>query len=165
MAGFDYHGEATRIVNILTNANTTTASPYLSQDLSTTVQVIEVNDPEKIALKWRDLPAIYVRITDAQEEFESLGFTGVAGSKKRKTPTFELFGLYAKEGRSQATSSMLEHVYDMARNVEAVFQSEARLSNAALWVNPARTDFGDVIVNGEAIKGFRIDLVGTYLFR
>lgn len=171
--GFDYQAEAVRIKDILDGKNaTTTVSPYLSQDLSTTVKNVYVDDPERTSVLKHKLPAIYIRARLSEEEFHGIGATGTqaARSRKEKTVTWEIFGLYLKDGFRKSNISHLAAIHDFARNVEAVFQDDPRLTGTStsatcLWVNPKRTDFGDVIIDGNIVKGFRIDLEGQYLFK
>jgi len=170
--GFDYSGEATRIKEIVLSYNTDTAAPYLSQDLTTKVKDVVVDDPERIAIYKNRTPILFIRARLAEEDFSSIGNLGPTGqnSKKEKMVTWELFGLYMKDGFRQSNDSHLNSIQDFARNLEAVFQKDPRLTGTStsatcLWVNPKRTDFGDVIVDGNYIKGFRMDLEGVYRFR
>jgi len=124
--GFDYHAEAERIRDILRTKNTTTAFPWLSQDLSTTVQEIKVDDPERTGIQTRNLPAIFIRPRLAEEEFHAVGSALPAAlrSKKEKRATWELFGMYPKEGFHQDNESFLHNIHDFARNTEAIFHAD-----------------------------------------
>lgn len=170
--GFDYHAEATRIQTIFQNQNTSTAFPWLSQDLSTTVQTIKIDDPESTSIQTRNLPAIFIRARIAGEEFHAMGSSlpRALRARKEKLMTWEIFGIISKGGWRESNESFLESIHDFARNTEAIFQADPRLTGATesskcLWVNPRRTDFGDVIVDGDILKGFRIDLEALYLFK
>lgn len=172
MPGFDYHAEAERIEAILEAANTTTAEAYLSLDLPKVVSKIMVDDPERTSFMWKDLPAIFIRARTAEQSFEDIGMAGVAAarSKSQKTVVWEIFGIIDKDGARKSNEEFLESVHDFARNTEAVFTNNMRLTGVSgsatvLWVYPKRTDFGDVVVNGAMLKGFRLDLEGNYRFK
>lgn len=167
MAGFDYQTNVAAVKNALEDYNTTTSTPSLKTDMSTTVQTIEVNDPDKVGIQLRNLPALYIRIRDASEGAAAFGPTGPGSNKVRKYKEvrYEIFGLYKKEGMRETTEDHLQHIYKLAQNTEAIFQAEYQLSGTALWCHPERTDFGDALIDGDIVKGFRLDLRARYLFR
>lgn len=163
---FDYESRAAAIISVFTAANTQTSDPFLSEDLSTTVQTIIMDDPEAIGIRWNDLPALFLRVRDSENEFGTMGNESAAGRGRHfKTVRWELFGLYKRDGRAQKSSSLLTLVYDFARNCEAVIMNNPKMGGTALWAIARRTDFGDVLVNGDAIKGFRVDLEARYFYR
>jgi hypothetical protein len=165
-SGLDYADKGASLLAVFTDANTTSAAVYLSEDLSTTVQTIVLDDVEALGIRWTDIPGLFIRAKDSELELAAMG-DAVASSRGRhyRTVNWEIFGLYKREGRSQNSSGLLGLVYDFARNVETVLSNNTTLGNSALWARARRTDFGDVIVNGDAVKGFRVDVEARYFVR
>ena len=163
---FDYETNVAAIQNVLLAHNTTTASPDLSSGLTTRVRNVLVDDPEITAIQWDDLPAIYVRVISADEEAASLGPTGPTGVRKTKNATYELVGMYIRDGASGLGRTHLTEVYRLAENLEGVFQAESNLSSTALWCHPASTNFGAFgLGEGSRVKGFVTTLRARYHFR
>ena len=165
---FDYEANVTAVRNALRTQNTTTANPDLSSGLTTRVQTIEIDDPEVSGIQWRDLPAVYVRVSSADEDMASLGAPGplTTNVQKLKNVTYEISGLYHKEGAAQLTRDTMTELYRLAENIEGVFQREYRLSNTAMWCNPKASQFGQgVLGDGTRIKGVLVTLDARYIFR
>lgn len=163
---FDYESNVTAMQTVLRNANTTTASPDLSSGLTTRIRNITINDPEVIAVQWDDLPAIYLRIQNSDETFATLGNTGPTANTKFKEATYEVIGMYIRDGAHTAHSTMLLEVYRLAENLEGVFQANLTLSGTALWCNPIDTNFGAFqLGEGVRVKGFVTTVKAKYLFR
>ena len=165
---FDYEANITAVRNALRTQNTTTANPDLSSGLTTRVQTVEIDDPEVSGVQWRDLPAVYVRLGSASEEAAGLGPSGplTTNVRKFKEVTYEVSGLYHKEGAAQATRDVMTEVYRLAENIEGVFQREYQLSGTALWCHPEASQFGQgVLGDGSRIKGVLVTLRAKYLFR
>ena len=163
---FDYEANAGSVRNVLNAHNTTTATPDLSSGLTTRVQSVFINDPDVAAIRWNDLPAVYIRIQEADEEAASLGVTGPANYRKTKNAVYELIGLYARDGMHTALDTHLTEVYRFAENLEGVFQQELTLSGTALWCHPANTNFGAFqLGDGTRIRGFVTRLTARYHFR
>ena len=172
-AGFDYQVEADAIITILKDANTTTSSPYLSQSLTSIIDNDNIQNmsPASMPIRGDRLPALFLDIDRATEQFESIGETGVGKNLKRKSVSFRIYAVYP---RSQTTGGMqgsqkdnLNEVYRLARNIEAVFETNFNLSNRALWCNPANTVFssGFQLEGGTLVKVADIQLDAEYLFR
>lgn len=163
---FNYVDNMDAIVNVLTAHNTTTASPYLSEGLSTVVSTIEDRDWEVQQFRNHDAPGVFVRIANKDEDFGSLGDTGPTKNRKMAEVTYQVLGMYKKDGLVQEHADLQRMVYTLARNIEGVFQAEMTLSNTALFCNVVRTDFSGSFQNGGAwLKGVMVELRARYLFR
>lgn len=168
MAGFGYYSNLTAIINCLKAHNTTTASPDLSASLTSRLSDDNVlaDDPEVVEWRADRLPALFVRISNKEEESGGLGNTGANGAQKMATVRYDVIGMYPYEGGSGANQTALNEVYNMARNIEAVFQQEHNLSGTALYCNPGRTNFMNPFnLNGTWIKTVLVELEASYIFR
>lgn len=162
---FDYEANVDAVENALTNRNTTTASPDLSSGLTTRVRTVRVDDPEVTAIQWNELPAVLVRVQSAEEEAAGLGGTGPTGVRKFKTATYEVIGLYPRDGAGGLNRNHMTEIYRLAENVEGVFQAEYQLSGTALWCHPENTTFGSFQAGGTRVKAFVTTLRARYYFR
>ena len=163
---FDYEANVTAVRSTLRTYNTTTSSPDLSSGMTTRVRTIEIDDPDRIAIRINDLPAVYVRVQAAEEDAAGLGSTGPTGVRKQKNVTYELVGIYHRDGAHSLEAPHLVEVYRFAENLEGVFQAEFRISNTALWCHPKITNFGAIeLESGDRIKSFVTTIEARYLFR
>jgi len=162
---FDYITNLNAIVNVLEEHNTTTASPDLSEGLSTRVKSIMKDDWNVVSTKRLDFPLIYVRIKEKAEQYDALGATGSTGRMKRASVQYDLIGLYAQDGIYSPHADILTELYTLAGNIEGVLQQEFTLSNTCLWCNPEATAFDEINNNGKWVKGVAIKLKAEYLFR
>lgn len=166
---FDYAANVEAVRANLAAHATSTANPILSQSLTAnTIATIRVDDPDIVGVHTRELPAIFIRVQNSEEEPASLGPTGPLGThvRKFKTVSYELVGLYHRDGMHTTHRDHLTELYQFAENVEGVFQREFTLSGTALWCHPERTDFGSFQTKeGVHIKGFVTTLRAKYLFR
>lgn len=166
---FDYVGNLTALTNCLKDHNTVTASPDLCQSMTTRIAKdgVVADDLEIVGAQGRNLPAIFARMVSADEEYESLGVTGPTGNRKLKTVTYEIVGLYRRDGVTASHESLMSEVYQLAANIEGVLQAEMKLSNTALWCNARRTDFSGAfeIDAGAWVKGVRVEVEARYFFR
>ena len=163
---FDYEANVAAVKSVLDAHNTTTASPDLSSGLTTRVKAVYVDDPDVVSVQWTQLPAVYIRIQQGEEEAASLGPTGPTSNFKTKWVNYEVIGLYLKDGVSTAHSSLLTQSYRLAENLEGVFQTKLTLSGTALWCHPVTTSFGAFgLGEGVRAKGFMTTLRARYHFR
>lgn len=162
---FAYTTNLNAVVQALTDANTTTASPYLSTGLTRKVVTVRSGDPELESLQPRDLPMVLVRVNRKDEEAAGLGETGPTGVRKFASVVYDIFGIYLREGVYGLERSHRTEIYALASNIEGVFQKEMQLSNTALWCHPASSEFQTFQNEGEAVKGVLISLQARYLFR
>lgn len=163
---FDYETNVTMLKTLLDAHNTTTATPDLSSGLTTRVRNVFINDPEVVAIRWNDLPAVFIRIQSSEEEAAALGPTGPSRAHKTKNADYEIIGLYVKDGANSAHSAALTEIYRLAENLEGVFQQEFNLSSTALWCHAASTNFGSFgLGEGVRVKGFLTNLKARYHFR
>lgn len=169
MAGFEYKTQVDLIVDILKAANTSTSGNYLSLSLTTAIQDKNIynRNPESTIMHGRDLPAIFVRIPSATEEFEGIGPTGYNKQLKRKTLNIDIIGLYPSPGQTNKEEDRLEEVYKLARNIEAVLQTNYNLSGTALWCSPKSTNFTGPygLEDGALFKSVLVEVEAQYLFR
>lgn len=163
---FDYEANLTAVTNALSQYNTTTSSPDLSSGLTTRVKNVFARDPRITPPRNLDLPAVFVMISNKEEDFAGLGATGPTGNRKSAQVTYDIFGVYIKDGATDSHSTLLTETYRFAENIEGVFQAELDLSNTALWCNPQSTNFAPALQNeGSLIKAFLVQLVAQYHFR
>lgn len=168
--GFEYQTNLEAVVQALKDYNTSTATPYLSQSLTSKVleKNIQIVDPEVVP--WRNdmIPALFVRLSSKDENFEGIGATGAGSNRvaKRATVTYEIIGLYPKNKAYSTMDTVLNETYTFARNVEAVFRQEYRLSSTALWCQPIKTEFIQPSnLDGTWVKAFITELRAEYLFK
>ena len=163
---FGYQTAATAIVNALTNANTSTAAVNLSGGLSTTVSTIIVNDPEIIAIRKLDFPAVIIRVNRMSTEFTEMGVDSSGYSTRDRTVNYDIFAMYMREGMHTDHSTGVAALYRLAQNIEGVLEREQTLSNTALWCRPVSTQFADLPgQGGVSFKIARIDLEARYFHR
>lgn len=167
---FEYQTNLNSVINVLRDHNTTTASPDLSANLSVivprTTSSITINDPEVTSMARHEMSRIMVRIANSEDNFDGLGLTGPSGVRKKKKVTYEVFGFIRKNGATTQHTDLLQDAYDLARNIEGVFQAEMRLSNTALWCNPVRTDFSPAVGGDQfLLKGVLLQLEAVYHFQ
>lgn len=164
---FDYEANISAVKNALTNANTTTAVVDLSSGLTTRVITIEIDDPEIRSLRNLDYPAVFVRLSNKNEDYETLGGTGPTRNRKKAEVLFDIYGLYHKEGAVTAHKNVLTEIYRLAENIEGVFQQEFTLSGTSLWCNPETTQFSPAFQGREGtwVKACLVELKARYLFR
>jgi len=163
---FDYEANVLAVRTALRDTNTTTSNPDLSSGLTTRVRTIVIDDPERIGVRINDLPAVYIRVQAAEEDASSLGAPGPTGVRKFKDVTYELVGIYHRDGAHTTHATHLTEVYRLAENLEGTFQSRFTLSGTALWCHPESTNFGAFdLESGDRVKGFITLLKAKYLFR
>ena len=166
---FDYEAKTDAVVNMLKKHNdTTTSGAALSKDMEYKVANtnIEAASPESTQLKAVELPHVFVRVSDATEEFAGVGPTGYAGVKKTKDVLYDVIGFYGKHGGRRPEADLDRQVYKFARNIEDVFREEYTLSQTAMWCNAEATNFmGPFNVEGTQVKTAWIRLRARYLFR
>lgn len=166
MAGFDYLGTIDAIVGLLNAANTTTADAYLSSGLSTSVQMVRDDDPEIVNLAKLKLPAVFVRISDKESAAASLGRTGPTGNRREATISWDIIGIIQKQGVLNTQKSLLRSVYQLAQNIEAVFENNQTMSGTALWCDPSATTFSEPISRESVIfKGCKVSVKSRHLYR
>lgn len=163
---FDYENNLEAVVNALTEYNTTTSEIDLSEGMTSRVKTVFNNDPNFFGSRIDLLPAIFVWMDTAEEEFASLGHTGAGGNKKSKTVTYNVLGVYVKEGAVSSHEGVLQEIYRLAENMEGVFQQELTLSGTALYCNPSSTQFLEPgQMSGAWVKGVLMKLEARYLFQ
>jgi len=164
---FDYNANLTAVLNALKDYNTTTASPDLSSGLNTRVNNDNILgiDPELTSPRADRMPAIYVTISNKEEDAAAIGATGIGKTKKEATVIFDVWGVVGKYGGWEGQSVTLSDVYELAENIEGVFQAEYKLSGTAMFINPVTTEFSPVIELGESFaKIVQVRLEAHYLF-
>ena len=165
---FDYEANIAAVENALNGYNTTTSNPDLSSGLTPRISNVYVSDPEVAAIRWDQLPAIFIRTQAASEEAAGLGATGPLTShvRKFKEVTYELVCMFTRDGAHTSLPAHETQVYRFAENAEGVFQREFTLSGTALWCHPERTDFGAFqLGDGLRVRGVVVSLKAKYLFQ
>jgi hypothetical protein len=165
---FEYVENLTALKDLLIEHNTSTASPDLSADLDLRVRHddVHIGDPSLTHIRNDRYPALFVRIADAQEEFQSLGTTGARGVKKAKTVVYDVFAFYRRDGAAAEYGELLQDAYRLARNVEGVIQADPTLGGTAMWANPKNTQFANIPFDGGTwVKSVLIEIEARYLFQ
>lgn len=160
---FDYVARIGNVVNVLVNHNTTTASPDLSASMSTRIQRIVNDDPNIQGIRGDKTPAFFVSLNTASDEEEQMGANFV-NRKKQKSVSYDIHGIYKKEGFSKEHESHITDFYQMANNLEAVLKAEATLSNTALHVELVDTDFKSDQPENSYVKVFKTTLNVRYFY-
>lgn len=166
--GFDYTSRLGNVLSALKDNNTTTSAVDLSNGLSERVNSdnIVCIDPEITTPRADMLPAIYITISNKEEDYAAVGATGVAGNLKNATVNYNIFTVMSKYGGYEGQSTTLKDLYKLCQNIEGVFQQEYKLSNTAMWCNPTSTEFSSPINIGDGFtKVALIKLQAKYLFR
>lgn len=166
MAGFPYLATIDAIVGVLNAANTSTAAAFLSSGLSTTVQMVRDDDPEIVNLAKMKLPAVFVRGQQKDSEYASLGHTGPTGNRREAIVTWDIIGVVQKTGILNTQKSLLRSVYQLAQNIESVFENNVTLSGSALWCDPNQTTFSEPVA-GESVvfKACKVVVKSKHLYR
>ena len=165
---FDYEANVTAVKNALAGYNTTTSSPDLSSGMTIRVKTVSIDDPAVVGVKWDDLPAVFVQISGGADEFAGCGPTGPATSNatKFKEVTYDIFGLWGRDGAHSTHKDSLTELYRLAENIEGVLQKEMTLSGTAMYCQPESTSFGSgVNPDGTRVKGVLVALKAKYIFR
>lgn len=165
---FEYVTNLTALKDLLIAHNTTTASPDLSADCDLRIleDHIHIGDPTLTHIRNDRYPAIFIRLSNAQEEFQSLGTTGARGVKKAKTVTYDIFAFYRRDGASASYGELLQDAYRLARNIEGVIQAAPTLSGTALWANPKNTQFANIPFDGGTwVKAVLVEVETRYMFQ
>lgn len=170
MAGFNYTTNLAAVVQALKDYNTTTAAIDLSAGLTTRIpdDNIMAGDPSVSMIRNDRIPAVFVRINSADENFLSIGPTGPTKNTKEKNVVYDIFAMYAREGVNATFADTLNEIGNMVRNIEAVFQAEFQLSATALWCQARRTSIANVPLDSQGatwIKTAMIELEAKYYFR
>lgn len=165
---FDYAANVTTLVDVLKAHNTSTASPDLSGSLSS--RIVDANivasDPDFQIMRGDRYPMLFVRLSDAQEEFAGIGNTGPTGVKKQKVVSYDIFGFYRKQGAGTSREALLDEVYTLARNIEGVLQANTTLRGTAMWCNPRSATFANMpFDDGVWVKTVLVELEAKYFFR
>lgn len=164
----DYKDQLANLKAIFVAANTTTASVDLSASMTSRIPDagIFAGDIETKSIKAYEYPCLFMRIDDKTEELVTMGVTGGTNNYKQAEVNYNIVGLYRKDGAYTTNEELMEEVYTMARNAEAVLRSNITLDGTCLWCNPETTDFiGPYENNGIWIKGFSVKLKAKYHFR
>lgn len=165
---FEYVTNLTALRDLLVAHNTPTASPDLSYGLDNRIndRDIAVGDPQISHIRGDRYPFIFMRLSNAQEEFQSLGTTGARGCKKAKTLSVDIFGFYKRDGASAQYGDLLQGMYALARNIEGVIQADPTLSGTAMWANPRNTTFANLPMDGGTwVKAVLVEVEARYLFQ
>lgn len=168
---FEYATNLTALLNVLKNSNTTTSAVDLSNGLGTRLDQdnIQNGDPELQAIRADRLPSVFVRISNKDETWAGVGNTGVTSTrvKKEANITYDIIGMYGKDSASDDHPALLNNVYALARNIESILAHNVSLSDTALWVQAASTDFyGPFNIQGGGwVKVVLIKAEAKYLYR
>lgn len=165
---FEYVTQMAALRDLLIAHNTSTASPDLSGDLDSRIndKDIMIGDPQITHIRGDRYPFLFVRLSNAQEEFQSLGTTGARGCKKAKTLNVDIFGFYRRDGAADKYGDLLQDMYRLARNIEGVVQADPTLGGTALWANPRNTTFANLPMDGGTwVKAVLVEVEARYLFQ
>lgn len=165
---FEYVTNLTALKDQLLAYNTSTASPDLSADCDLRIREddVHVGDPTLTHIRNDRYPTVFVRLSNASEEFQSIGTTGARGVKKAKTVTYDIFGFYRRDGAATSYGDLLQDAYRLARNIEGVIQADPTLGGTAMWANPRSTQFANIPFDGGTwVKAVLVEVEARYLFQ
>ena len=158
----DYVSKVKTVVDILDAHNTSTASPDLSASLTSRVVDIYNDDPNITGGRNTKYPCLWVTIQNASEEETQIGdFTG---RRKEKLITYDITGVYKKDGMSRNHEDVMKDFYQLASNTEAVIKRESTFSGTALHVGIVNTDFKTEYADQTWMKIFRITAEVKYFY-
>ena len=127
---------------------------------------VMIGDPLITHIRGDRYPFIFMRLSNSQEEFQSLGTTGARGCKKMKTVSVDIFGFYKRDGASAPYGGLLQGMHTLARNIEGVIQANATLGGTAMWANPRTTTFANLPMDGGTwVKAVLVEVEARYLFQ
>lgn len=168
MAGFEYQNYLANVVQALKDYNTTTSSVDLSANLSIRVNNDNIKGmfPKIEQIRADLMPSIFISIANKEEEYSGLGATGASGTKKMATVNYNIYGFAGKQEGWGSHSTTTQDLHNLARNIEAIYQTEYKLSNTAMFCNCVKTEFGDPLnINQNQTMVLYIQLQAKYLFR
>jgi len=166
--GLDYNANLKAIQDIFIAANTTTATVDLSGGLSTRIDNlnIRVADIDTVSLRAQDFPLLFIRVSDKEESFETLGRTGLSRNTKSAVVRYDLVGMARKDGAHTTNDDLSTEVNQFAQNIEGVMRENDTLSGTALWANTPSTTFTGAFENGGIwIKGVLVNLEAKHFFK
>ena len=158
----DYVSKIKTVVDILDSHNTTTASPDLSASLTTRVVDVYNDDPNITGGRNTKFPSVWVTIQNATEEETQIG--RFDNRRKEKDITYEIMGVYKRDGWSETHENLMKDFYQLASNVEAVIKKESTFSGTALHVGIVNTDFKTEYAEQTWMKVFRIQMEVKYFY-
>ncbi len=159
--GIDYVSKINTLVQLLSEHNTTTATPDLSSSLTTRIQTITSAEPDLIGSRHGFYPLVMVELAQASEEETQIG--DFSNRRKIKDVTYNIWAFYKKEGISKNHAQQLTDFYQMASNIESVLKRESSLSGTALLVSPVSTSFTERRENN-LIKVLKIETTVRYFY-
>jgi hypothetical protein len=158
----DYVGKVQKITDILEEHNTTTASPDLSQSMSSRIKFVYNDDPNMRGTRNDEMPAVFVTINSASESETQMG--DYANRQKEKEVVYNIYGVYNREGFSQESQEALVEYYRMAQNVEAVIKAESIFSTSAIHIDSVNTEFLTVKPENNQVKVFVVNMRVRYFY-
>lgn len=164
----DYKDKISALKAIFVAANTTTATVDLSSSLTSRILDASIfsDDIETKSIKAHEFPCVFIRVTDKEEDFATLGATGNSNNYKQADITYQIVGMYRKDGAWSDNATLFDEVYKLASNIESVLRNDITLGGSALWAQPESTSFSSPMENnGIWIKGVEITLKAKYHFR
>jgi hypothetical protein len=164
----NYKDKISALKTMLVASNTITASVDLSSSLTTRIadDSIFTDDIEAKSIRATDFPCIFIRATDKTEDFATLGATGSSNNYKQADITYQVVGMYRKDGAWSDNATLFDEVYKLASNIENVLRNDITLGGSALWAQPETTSFTSPMENnGVWVKGVEITLKAKYHFK
>ncbi|MCK5358329.1 MAG: hypothetical protein KAJ48_08030 [Elusimicrobiales bacterium] len=164
----DYNAKLTAIKNVFVNNNTTTSSVDLGSGLTVRVDDsnIRLADIDTVSLRAQDFPLVFIRVASKDEQFETLGNTGLGNNLKSCVINYDIVGMARKEGMHNTNDELSKDVNQLADNIEGVIRQNMTLSGTAKWCNTPDTTFtGAFENNGIFVKGVLVNLQAKYFFK
>lgn len=162
----NYNGKLNEIVTFLKDHNTTTASPYLSSSLTSTVIMsndnILADDPNIVGIRGDKMPALFVSLNTADEEESQMG--ELSNRKKFKTIAYDVHGCFRRPGMSTTHAAALNNFYQLAENTEAILKREFFNATNVISSELTSTDFKAEQPDNTQIKVFKISFNVRYFY-
>lgn len=159
----DYATRLSNLVGIFESHNTTTATPDLSDGLTTRVKNIYNDFPAIRGMRGDLGPAIFVSINNATENESQIG--NFTNRKKFKVIAYDIHGVYRREGISKQHFVVIQDFYKMAENIEAVIKRETNAFDSLIVnMDVVDTDFKGEQPDNSIFKVFRIGVNIQYIF-
>lgn len=162
MGVIDYRAKIDAISNLLTAANTTTASYDLSTGLTKRVQKIIKGDPAQIPNQLNLYPCIFIQLETKTESLQSIGHSNY--NLKRKADIS--WGIFAYVYHGSGSDDSDKEVQKLSENIEEIFRRNIKIATLSdmQWGVVNTTDFGAVLGDGIYLSAAKVNYTTTHLY-
>lgn len=165
MAQLDLNNIREQMRSILSNANTTTASVDLSQNLTNRIVCITKKNPEKIDILGNEMPAVCIYSKSKEIAQKDVVINLSTGKREGRYKVqiaglcFEPFGTDTDEDDSETE---LEYLME---NIEEILRANATLNGSVKWNLPVDVNYHSASFDEEAhfrVGFLNIDIMTLY---